>query len=140
MSPVDLRTFALLAHARREREAGREAEAEETCLRAFQANPREDEARLCAARASLRDGRLASARTIAGEVARNGAPSWLRPPARLLLAETLEREGRRREALVAYKEVWEEPYARPGLRREAAAAILRLDPTARLPRVPQLEQ
>jgi hypothetical protein len=139
-SPGAVRAAALLARARRAREGGDEAEAEATCLLAFQADPTNGEARLCVARASLREGRWVAARRIAREIAVAGSPAWLRPPARLVLAEALAREGDREDALVAYKEVWEEPYARPLLRQAAATAILRLAPRARLPDAPPLER
>jgi hypothetical protein len=138
VSPAAVRAAALLARSRREREAGRDADA--ACLLAYRADPRNDEARLCMAEASLREGRLSAARTLARDVAHEGSPTWLRPQARLVLAEALDREGDRGGALLAYKEVWEEPYARPALRQAAAAAILRLDPQGSLPPTPPLER
>jgi hypothetical protein len=135
-----VRAAALLARSHRERENGRESEADAVCLLAFRADPGNGEARLCAATKSLREGHPAAAGKIAREIALGGSPAWLRPAARLVLAEALDREGSHEDALVAYKEVWEEPYARPSLRQAAAAAILRLDPGASLPAAPSLER
>jgi hypothetical protein len=135
---AEARALALLARARRLHDQGEETEAEATCLQAFQVHPASDEARLCAARASLRAGRTAAARSLAAAVL-DGEP-WLRPFARLVLARSLEHAGDRAEALTAYRRVWEEPLGREALRAEAAAAVRRLDPGVWLPDAPAEER
>ncbi len=126
-SASSLAAARLLARSRRAAEAGAAREAEQACLAAFRLALDSDEARLCAARTSLREGSLASARALASAVAETGAP-WLRPQARLVLAEALERADDRRGALAQYRTVWEQPYARAALRRAALAALRRLEP------------
>jgi hypothetical protein len=134
------RARVLLARARRLRERGDEDGAEATCLRAFQAYPASAEARLCAARESLKAGRPEAAHALAGSVLeREGAPE-LRPLARLVLARASESEGDRTEALRHYRAAWDEPLGRAAVRAEAAAAILRLDPGGALPEAPPLER
>ena len=71
--------------------------------RAFQANPASDEARLCAARESLRAGRPEAARALARAVLEGEEEPWLRPHARLALARALETAGARDGALAAYR-------------------------------------
>jgi len=134
------RALALLAQARRLRERGDAAEAEATCLRAFQAFAANGEARLCAAQESLRAGRPKSARALVGSVLDAEGPPELRPLARLVLARASESEGERAEALRHYRAAWDEPLGRAAVRAEAAAAILRLDPAAALPDAPPLER
>ena len=126
----EVRAAPFLARARRLREAGRDDDAEEECGRAFAAHPPGAEGRLCAARASLHAGRPVAARALAAEIADRGRPPWLQPAARLVIAEAYAREGKRAAAVRAYKEVWEHPLGRPALRKEAAEAIRRLDPSA----------
>ena len=132
--------LVLLARARRLSERGEDAEAEATCLRAFPLDPGSDEARLCAARESLRTGHATTAARLARAVLDEEGEPWLRPFARLALARTLESEGARTEALAAYRRVWEEPLGRATLRAEAAAAIRRLDPGTPLPSAPPGER
>jgi hypothetical protein len=127
--PALVAATRLLARSRRAGEAGDAHEAERLCLEAFRLAPDGDEGRLCAARASLRARRATEARALARAVAESGAP-WLRPQARLVLAAALELEGERSEAVAHYRSVWEQPYARPSLRAEAAAALDRLAPAA----------
>jgi hypothetical protein len=134
------RAVALLARSRRLRERGDEAEAEATCLRAFQAFPASPEARLCAARESLRAGRPAAARALARAALDGEATAELRPFAHLAIARAREREGARAEALFHYRLAWDEPLGRVALRAEAAAAIRRLEPGAALPEAPPLER
>jgi hypothetical protein len=131
---------ALLARSRRLRERGDEAEAEAACLRAFQAFPASAEARLCAARESLRAGRPAAARSLASAVLDAEASAELRPFARLVVARAREQEGARADALLHYRRAWEEPLGRAAVRAAAAAAILRLEPGASLPEAPPLER
>jgi hypothetical protein len=126
-SPALVAATRLLARARRAGEAGDAHEAERLCLEAFRLAPDGDEGRLCAARASLRERRLAEASDLARSVVESGAP-WLRPQARLVLAAALEFEGERSEAVKHYRLVWEQPYARPSLRAEASGALARLAP------------
>jgi hypothetical protein len=130
----------LLAQARRRREQGDEPAADAACLRAFQAFPASDEARLCAARESLRAGRPTSARELARAVLDGEGEPGLRPFARTALARALEDEGKRKDALEQYRRVWDEPLGHDTLRAEAAAAIRRLDPGARLGDAPPLER
>ncbi len=125
--PALLAAIPLLARSRRAAEAGDAREAERLCLEAFRLDPASDEGQLCAARARLHEGRNDEARSLAREVAGAGAP-WLRPQARLVLAEALEREGARAEAVASYRAAWEQPYARSWLRAEAASALGRLAP------------
>jgi len=136
----EVRALTLLAQARRLREQGDLQSAEATCRRAFSSFPTNGEGRLCAARDSLRQGRSAAARELARAVLGNGAEPWLRPTARLVLAQALESEGDRARALELYRRTWEEPLGREDLRKEAAEAIRRLDPSARLPAAPPLER
>ncbi len=134
------RALALLGQARRLRERGDEADAEATCLRAFQAFPASAEARLCAAQESLRAGRPEAARALAGSVLDAEGDAELRPLGHLLVARASESEGERAEALRHYRAAWDEPLGRVAVRAEAAAAILRLDPGAVLPEAPPLER
>jgi hypothetical protein len=134
------RAVALLAQARRLRERGDEADAEATCLRAFQVSPASAEARLCAARESLRAGRPAAARALAESVLDGEASAELRPFAHLVVARAREGEGERADALLHYRRAWEEPLGRDRVRDEAAAAIRRLDPGTALPESPPLER
>jgi hypothetical protein len=131
---------ALLARSRRLRERGDEAEAEAACLRAFQAFPASAEARLCAARESLRAGRPAAARALAESVLDGEASAELRPFAHLVVARAREGEGERADALLHYRRAWEEPLGRDRVRDEAAAAIRRLAPGTALPESPPLER
>ncbi len=134
------RALVFLAQARRLRERGDAADAEATCLRAFQAFPASGEARLCAADETLRAGRPEAARALAGSVLDAEGPPELRPQARLLLAKASEREGEPAEALRHYRAAWDEPLGRAAVRAEAAAAILRLDPRTVLADAPPLER
>jgi hypothetical protein len=138
--PASARALALLARARRQREAGETDAAEATCLRAFALDPGNGEARLCAARESLRSGRPAAARSLARAVLDARGEPWLRPSARLVLARALESEGDPARALGLLRRVWDEPLGHPELRQEAAEAIRRLEPGARLPEAPPLER
>jgi hypothetical protein len=133
------RALVLLAQARRLRERGEAARAEESCLRAFQAFPASGEARLCAAQDSLRAGRPDAARALAGSVLDPDGPLELRPLAHLVVARASESAGARGEALRHYRAAWDEPLGRAAVRAEAAAAIHRLDPGAALPEAPPLE-
>jgi hypothetical protein len=135
-----VRSLALLARARRQREAGEGTAAEATCLRAFQIDPRSDEARLCAARESLRGGRPAAASALARAVLDGDGEPWLRPATRLVLARALESEGDPSHALELFRRVWDAPLGREDLRAEAAAAIRRLEPRVSLPEAPPLER
>jgi hypothetical protein len=134
------RALALLARSRRLRERGDAAGGEAACLQAFPLDPGNDEARLCAARESLRSGRPAAARALARAVLDGGGEPSLRPAARLVLARALESEGDPSRALDLFRRVWDEPLGREGLRAEAAAAIRRLEPGGRLPEAPPLER
>ena len=134
------RAVALLARSRRLRERGEEAEAEATCLLAFQAFPASAEARLCAARESLRAGRPDAARALARAVLDGEGNAALRPFAHLVIAQARERAGERGEALLHYRRAWDEPLGHVALRAEAAAAIRRLEPGAALPDAPPLER
>ena len=127
------RARSLLAQSRRLREKGEVPAAEAACLRAFQAFPASAEARLCAARESLRAGRPEAARALARAVQGAEDERWLRPFASLALAGALEATGEREGALVAYRSAWEAPLGRPDLRAEASAGIARLDAGASLP-------
>jgi tetratricopeptide (TPR) repeat protein len=136
---AEARALDLLARARRLAERGEAREAEAVCLEAFRVLPASAEARLCAARESLRAGRPAAARALARAVLDDG-DAFLRPHARLALARALESEGSRDEALSAYRRAWEEPLGRPAVRAEAAAGVRRLDPGASLPEAPPEER
>jgi hypothetical protein len=136
---AEARAVALLGRSRRLRERGDDAAAEATCLEAFRAFPASEEARLCAARESLRAGRPAAARALARSVLDRSREPWLRPSARLVLAHALESEGDA-EALAYYRRVWQDPLGREALRDEAAAAIRRLDPRTTLPSAPPRER
>jgi tetratricopeptide (TPR) repeat protein len=137
---AEVRALALLARARRLGERGEEREAEATCLEAFRLDPASDEARLCAARESLRAGRPAAARALARAVLDGDGDAGLRPPARLVLARALESEGSRAKALSFYRRAWEEPLGRAAVRAEAAAGVKRLEPGASLPQTPAEER
>jgi tetratricopeptide (TPR) repeat protein len=132
--------LALLARSRRLREEGEEAEAEAACVEAFRAFPALAEARVCAARESLREGRPEAAFALARAALDGREDAGLRPSAHLAIARALEAEGKAKEALSHYLRVWDEPLGREGLRAEAAAAILRLEPGARLEDPPPLER
>jgi hypothetical protein len=134
------RGLAFLAEARRLDERGDLPGAEAACLRAFQADPASGEARLCAARQSLREGRPEAARALAKAVIDADGEAWLRPRASLILAHALEATGEPRGALAAYRSVWRAPLGRADLRAEAARAISRLDPDASLPGAPPRER
>jgi hypothetical protein len=110
------------------------------CLRAFQALPASGEARLCAARESLRAGRPEAARALARAVLEGETEPWLRPFASMALAQALEAAGERAGALAAYRDAWEAPLGRRDLRAEAAAGVLRLDRDASLPEAPARER
>jgi hypothetical protein len=125
-SAAERRSLQLLARVRRLREAGRESEAEELCVEAFRAFPASAEARLCAARESLRAGRSESARALASAVLAADSPSWLRPDAHLVRADALEQSGATHEALAEYRRVLAEPGVRDQPRSAAEAAIRRL--------------
>jgi hypothetical protein len=130
----------LLARSRRLREQGDEPAAEAACLQAFRTFPASAEARLCAARESLRAGRPRAARELARAALDGEGGAGLRPFARMAVARALEDEGDRKDALGEYRRVWDEPLGREPLRSDAAAAIRRLDPGARLPDAPPLER
>lgn len=132
--------LALLARSRRLRERGEEAAAEAACLEAFRAFPALAEARVCAARESLREGRPEAALALARAALDDDADAGLRPQAELAIARALEAQGKAKEALARYRRVWDEPLGRERLRAEAAAAILRLEPGARLEHPPPLER
>jgi hypothetical protein len=134
------RAVALLARSRRLRERGDEGEAEATCLQAFQAFPASPEARLCAARESLRAGRPQAARELARAALDGEANAGLRPFAHLAIAQARESEGEHADALLHYRRAWDEPLGRVALRAEAAAAIRRLAPGVALPEAPPLER
>jgi hypothetical protein len=131
---------ARLALSRRLAERGDEEGAQAACLDAFRAHPASDEARLCAARASLREGRAPAARELARAVLDAASDPGLRPAARVVLAEALEALGEKGAALAEWRRAWEEPLGRAAVRSAAAAAILRLDPRAALPDRPPLEK
>jgi hypothetical protein len=135
-SAAERRAAQLLAESRRLREAGREAAAATRCLDAFRAFPASPEARLCAARESLAAGRPDSARALARAVLDSDAPSWLHPDAHLVLAVALERGGAEDAAVAEYQKVYLEPGASEERRREAEAALRRLQPHASLPQLP----
>jgi hypothetical protein len=134
------RAVALLAHSRRLRERGDEAAAQATCFRAFQAFSAIAEARLCAARESLRAGRPQAASALAQAVLDGEGSAQLRPFAHLVIARARESEGERGEALLHYRRAWDEPLGRVDVRAEAAAAIRRLEPGGALPEAPPLER
>jgi len=134
------RALELLAESRRRHERSDEAAAEAACLRAFQVFPASAEARLCAARESLRSGRPAAARELARAVLDGEDEAELRPFARLVVARAREIEGARADALREYRRAWDEPLGRGAVRAEAAAAIRRLEPGAVLPEAPPLER
>ncbi len=137
---AEARGLALLAQARRLRERGEVPAAEATCLRAFQTFPASGEARLCAARESLRAGRPEAARALARAVLEGEGEPWLRPFASMALAQALEAAGAREGALAAYRDAWEAPLGRRDLRAEAAAGVFRLDRDASLPEAPARER
>ena len=134
------RGLDLLAEARRLGERGERSAAEAACLRAFQAYPASGEARLCAARDSLRAGRPEAARALARAVLDADGEPWLRPIASVALARALEATGEREGALAAYRSAWDAPLGRPDLRDEAAAGIARLDHRTVLPEAPPRER
>ena len=109
------------------RERGEVPAAEAACLRAFQAYPASGEARLCAARESLRAGRPEAARALARAVLEGEGEPWLRPFARLALARALEAEGARERALAAYRRAWEAPSGVAACAPRRRRAIGRLD-------------
>lgn len=106
----------------------------------FPGFPASDEARLCAARESLRLGRPKAALGLARAVLDGEGDAGLLPFARLALARALEDDGNRKDALLHYRRAWDAPLGRDTLRAEAAAAIRRLEPGARLPDAPALER
>jgi tetratricopeptide (TPR) repeat protein len=132
--------LALLARSRRLRERGDVSSAEAACLEAFRAFPASAEARVCAARESLRAGRPESALELARAALDGDGDPGLRPSALLALARALEDQGNRKDALPHYRRAWDEPLGRDTLRTEAAAAIRRLDPGVLLPDTPPLER
>jgi tetratricopeptide (TPR) repeat protein len=139
LSP-EAKSAALLALSRRLAERGDEEGAQAACLDAFRTHPASEEARLCAARASLREGRARAARELARGVLDAAADPGLRPAARVVLAQALEALGETDAALAEWRRAWEEPLGRAAVRAAAAAAILRLDPRATLPDRPPLEE
>jgi hypothetical protein len=134
------RGLALLAQARRLAEGGDLSGAQAACLRAFQAYPASGEARLCAARESLRAGRPEAARALARAVLDGDGETWLHPRASLILARALEAAGEPSRALAVYRNVWLAPLGHSDLRAEAAGAITRLDPGTPLPDAPARER
>jgi hypothetical protein len=136
----EVQALHLLAQARRLLEQGDLPAAEAACRRAFVSFPASDEGRLCAARESLRRGQPRAAMELARAVLGSESTPWLRPRARLVLAQARESEGARASALELYRDVWEAPLGRDELRREAASSIRRLDPMASLPDAPPLER
>jgi len=137
---AEANAFALLARSRRLREQGDETGADTACLEAFRVFPASAEARLCAARESLRAGRPRAAIELAHAALDGAEDAGLRPFARMALARALEDEGSRKQALEHYRRIWDAPLGRDRLRAAAADAIRRLEGGPPLPDAPPLER
>jgi thioredoxin-like negative regulator of GroEL len=116
---------ALLAQARRLREA-RDAHGAASAYRsALARSPRSAEAALGAAEDDLDHGRLDAARkALHGvEQLRSADPPWLEPWSWLLQARAHDLAGERASALAAYAKVRDAPLGRDDLRQAAAAGL-----------------
>jgi predicted Zn-dependent protease len=127
LRPGEVRGRQLLAEARRLAESGKADQAVATARQVLEAWPDCAEASARVADADLQEGRLARARPVIERLARaeDADPPWVRPWARLLLAQAHDLAGNRPAALRAYKEVWNEPCGRADLRARAAAGLRR---------------
>jgi tetratricopeptide (TPR) repeat protein len=125
LGPAERRAALLLAEARRAREAGRAREAAQVYRALLALVPSSREAQLRVAEDDLGDGRLEPARRALVRLAREREPQppWVRPWARVLLAELHQRAGARAEAVLQYKKVWEEPGGLPELRERAERGL-----------------
>jgi hypothetical protein len=124
---AEMEGLALVAQARRLREAGRRREAAEAYRRAARAWPESEEARLMAAEDDLLHGDPADAKDAVHDVAGEDEPQppWLRSWSRLLEGHLLDLEGERKRAVAEYKKVLERPYGLAELRERAEDGLRR---------------
>lgn len=124
---AEVEGLALVAQARRLREAGRKREAAEVYRRAARVWPESREARLLAAEDDLLHGDPDDAKDAVDDVADEDEPQppWLRSWSRLLKAHLLDLDGERRRAVVEYKQVLKTTYGLAELRERAEDGLRR---------------
>jgi predicted Zn-dependent protease len=129
------------ARARRLAEQGRHDEARAACREALALRPRDLEALLCLAEEHLEAGReeAAGAALIRVVKAQRPDPPSLLPRARLLLARLRQRQGRRPEAVLLYKQILTDPGGDEARRLEAERALIQLEVGPEPPAPPLLE-
>jgi len=121
LAAAELEGVALVAQARRQREAGRRREAAELYRRATRVWPASLEARLLAAEDDLLHGDPDDAQDAVDDVEDEDDPQppWLRPWSHLLRGHLLDLDGQRQRAVDQYKKVLESPYGQTELRERA---------------------
>ena len=124
---AELEGLALVAQARRLREAGRRRDAAEVYRRAARVWPASLEARLLAAEDDLLHGKPEDAKEAVEDVAGEDEPQppWLRSWSGLLEGHLLDLEGERARAVVEYKKVLKHPYGLGELRERAEDGLRR---------------
>jgi hypothetical protein len=127
LGSAELEGTALVAQARRLREAGRRRDAAEVYRRAARAWPASQEARLLAAEDDLLHGRPEDAKDAIDDVVGEDRPQppWLRPWSLLLQAHLHDLEGQRERAVLEYKKVLNAPYGQSELRERAEDGLRR---------------
>ena len=125
-APV-LQGSRLLAQARRAREAGQHAAAEQLYRQALEAWPSSEEAAVRVAEADLERGDVAAARRALEKAERPDQPQppWVGGWALLLRAQLRDLDGQRSAALAAYRKVLETPYGQRELERRATDGVRR---------------
>jgi tetratricopeptide (TPR) repeat protein len=127
IGPAELEGLALVAQARRLREAGRRRDGAEAYRRAARVWPASQEARLLAAEDDLLHGDPENARDTVDDVRNEDQPQppWLRSWSRLLHAHLLDLDGERERAVVEYKKVLKATYGLAELRERAEDGLRR---------------
>ena len=127
MPGAQVRSWQLIAQARRLREANRRTDALEKYRLALRAWPASKEAALAVAEDDLRRARADEAAAVAGAVADADEvePAWLSAWARLLLAQARDLDGQREAARKLYQQVVEAPCGQEELRLRAREGLRR---------------
>ncbi len=128
--PAEIEGLALVAQARRLREAGRRREAAEAYRRAARVWPDSLEARLLSAEDDLLHGEPEEADKAADAIEDaadddDPQPPWLRSWGRLLKGHLLDLEGERTRAVAEYKKVLKTTYGLAELRERAEDGLRR---------------
>lgn len=125
--PAEMEGLALVAQARRLREAGRRRDAAEVYRRAARVWPASQEARLLAAEDDLLHGKPEDAKDAIEDVAGEDEPQppWLRSWSRLLKGHLQDLDGERGRAVIEYKKVLKAPYGQAELRERAEDGLRR---------------